>query len=89
MVNATNVKTEFNAHASGLMETPTLWDVRACAKYLGKSPRWLWSSLTRRPEDPDSIPHVRVGKTPRFIPSDVETWVRQGCPPAATFSQWN
>ena len=68
--------------------TNALWDVRACASYLGKSPRWLWSALTRRPEEPGSVPHVRIGKTPRFISADIEAWVRQGCPPASMFRSW-
>jgi len=71
-----------------ILKPTALWDVRACAEFLGKSPRWLWSALTRRPEEIGSVPHVRVGQTPRFIPHDIEAWVRQGCPPAATFAQW-
>jgi len=67
---------------------PVLWDVQACAAYLGKSPRWIWSALTRRPEEPGSIPHVRIGRTPRFLQSDIAEWVRHGCPPAATFNGW-
>jgi len=65
----------------------TLWDVKACAKFLGKSPRWLWSAITRRPEEGGSIPHVRVGASPRFFPEDIAAWVRAGCPPAATFAE--
>jgi hypothetical protein len=65
-----------------------LWDVRACAVFLRKSPRWLWSALKNRPDEPGSVPHVRVGATPRFVPADIENWVRQGCPPAATFADW-
>jgi len=65
-----------------------LWTVRECAAYLQKSPRWLWSALKRRPEEPGSIPHVRIGNSARFIPSDIEAWVRQGCPPASMFRHW-
>lgn len=65
-----------------------LWNAKDCAAYLGKSPRWLWSALTRQPHEPGSIPHVRIGKSPRFIPADIQAWVRNGCPPAATFSAW-
>ena len=67
---------------------PTLWNAAQCAQYLGKSPRWLWSALTRRAEEPGSVPHVRIGKTPRFFPDDIAAWVRAGCPPAATFAEW-
>ena len=66
-------------------ELSSLWDMRACALYLGKSPRWLWSALQKRPEEPGSIPHARIGHTPRFVPADIEAWVRQGCPPAKAF----
>jgi len=66
-----------------------LWDAKACAAYLGKSSRWLWSAIKLRPEEPGSVPHVRIGKSPRFLPRDIEAWVRQGCPPAATFAEWN
>jgi len=66
-----------------------LWDAKRCAEFLQKSPRWLWSALRLAPDQPGSIPHVRVGKTPRFIPADIEAWVRQGCPPAATFREWS
>lgn len=69
-------------------ELSSLWDMRACAAYLRKSPRWLGSALKNRPEEPGSIPHVRVGQTPRFVPADIEKWVQQGCPPAATFAEW-
>src|SRR5436189_3642501 len=67
----------------------TLWDARACATYLGKSPRWTWTSICKRPDEQGSIPHVRVGASPRFIPADIEKWVRQGCPPVSTFNEWN
>lgn len=67
---------------------PALWDVPACAEFLGKSPRWIWSALTRRPEEAGSIPHVRVGSSPRFFPDEIAAWLRAGCPPADTFADW-
>ncbi len=76
----------FDPNASG---KTTLWSVPDAAKYLQKSPRWIWSALTRRPDEPGSIPHVRVGSSPRFFPDDLAAWVRAGCPPAATFAKWN
>lgn len=66
-----------------------LWTIKESAGYLRRSPRWLWSALSRRPEEPGSIPHVRIGSAPRFFPDDIVAWVRAGCPPAATFSEWN
>ncbi len=66
-----------------------LWTVRECAMYLRRSPRWLWSALMRQATEPGSIPHVRVGASPRFFPDDVAAWVRVGCPPAAAFKEWS
>lgn len=77
-----------SAETSENSGTAALWDVRACATYLKKSPRWLWSALHCQPGEKGSIPHVRVGASPRFIPTDIEEWVRQGCPSAATFTEW-
>ena len=65
-----------------------LWDVQACAQYLGRSPRWVWAALRRPPDSAGSIPHVRLGKSPRFFPDDIAAWVRAGCPPAAMLGQW-
>ncbi|MBE7461920.1 MAG: hypothetical protein HS116_00375 [Planctomycetes bacterium] len=66
----------------------SLWRAQDCAAYLRRSPRWLWAQLSRPADQPGSIPHVYVGRTPRFFPDDIAEWVRQGCPPAATFAQW-
>ena len=66
-----------------------LWNVKQCAHYLGKSSRWLWSALVKRPDEAGSVPHVRIGSSPRFLPEDMVAWVRQGCPPAATFAEWH
>ena len=65
-----------------------LWSVTSCAQFLGKSPRWLWAALAKPPEEAGSIPHVRIGSTPRFFPDDIRDWARAGCPPAATFNAW-
>ena len=75
--------------AANISSAASMWTVKECAAYLKKSPRWLWSAMTRRPEEPGSVPHVRVGASPRFFPDDIAAWVRQGCPPAATFAAWN
>jgi predicted DNA-binding transcriptional regulator AlpA len=69
-------------------EGSRIWSVPECARFLGRSPRWVWSALRRRAEDPGSIPHVRIGRSPRFFPDDIAAWVRAGCPPAAAFAEW-
>jgi hypothetical protein len=48
----------------------------------------MYSAIRTRAEEPGSIPHSRVGDTPRFVPEDIREWVRVGCPPAATFAEW-
>ena len=65
-----------------------LWRVPDAARFLGLSPRWVWRALTKRPEEQGSIPHARIGSSPRFVPEHVRQWVLDGCPPAATFQQW-
>ena len=67
---------------------PTLWSVADAAKFLRKSPRWLFNQLNIDENQPGSIPHMRLGRTPRFIPEDMNAWVAAGFPPAATFKQW-
>lgn len=67
----------------------SLWSVKECATYLKKSHRWLWAAIARPAAESGSIPHFRVGCAPRFVPTDIEAWVRAGCPPAATFAEWN
>jgi len=66
-----------------------LWTITDCAAFLKKSKRWLWNQLARRPEDPGSIPHFRIGSTPRFMPEVIRQWLLDGCPPAADFKEWN
>src|SRR5438552_1120503 len=82
-----------NRHVTDTSKVPTARNsprtVTETAKFLCKSNRWIWSALTRGPEESGSIPHFRVGSAPRFFPADIATWVRQGCPPAATFAEWN
>lgn len=67
----------------------SLWTIKDCAAYLQRSPRWIWSAIAQPAEQAGSIPHFRIGASPRFFPDDITAWVRQGCPPAATFSEWN
>src|SRR5436190_21538332 len=70
------------------LDLDTLCTLAETARFLKKSPRWVWSALTRRPEEPGSLPHFRIGTSPRFFPDDMAAWVRAGCPPAATFAAW-
>ena len=65
-----------------------LWTPRETAKFLRKSPRWVFYALRIPPSDPGSIPHVRLGRSPRFCPDTLREWVHQGCPPAAVFRAW-
>jgi predicted DNA-binding transcriptional regulator AlpA len=60
----------------------SLWSVDECAKFLGKSRRWVWSAVARCANRNGSIPYVRVGRTPRFFPADIIEWARLNCPPA-------
>ena len=66
----------------------TLWTVAQAAKFLRKSPRWLFNQLTHDESQVGSIPHVRLGRSPRFIPEDLRAWAAAGFPPAATFKEW-
>ena len=65
---------------------PQLWDVNDCANFLKRSPRWLWSAISLPCESPGSIPHFRIGASPRFFPEEIVAWVRAGCPPAASIA---
>ncbi|HEY3325058.1 MAG TPA: helix-turn-helix domain-containing protein [Planctomycetota bacterium] len=65
-----------------------LWSVAEVATFLGKSPRWVWRALTITPDDAGSVPHVRIGASPRFVPDHIRRWILDGCPPAATFRAW-
>ena len=65
-----------------------LWTPNECAVHLGKSARWIWAALSRLPKEKGSIPHVRIGRSPRFFPEDIREWVRLGCPPAETLADW-
>jgi hypothetical protein len=66
-----------------------LWNVPQVAKYLGKSPRWVWAALARPDEAPGSIPHHRVGRSPRFDPADIAAWVKAGCPEVRVWRNWS
>jgi len=71
-----------------VINPPVLLTVKDLAVFLRKSARWVWYNLRRREDEPGSIPHVKLGKSPRFILEDVQAWVAAGFPPAATFKAW-
>jgi hypothetical protein len=60
----------------------TLWTIEDMSKYLRRSRRWIFTHLAYAGDRRGSIPHVRLAgtRTPRFIPSVIHAWVRQGCP---------
>jgi predicted DNA-binding transcriptional regulator AlpA len=63
-----------------------LWTVEDLARYLGRSARWVWSQLKMSEKEKGSIPHTIVGKrSPRFLRSQIEQWIEEGCPPAEAF----
>jgi len=65
-----------------------LWTAKEAAAFLGKSVRWVFYALRLPESEPGSIPHVRVGRAPRFNPQVLVEWVTAGCPPASTFRTW-
>jgi len=65
-----------------------LWCVRDAARFLRRSPRWVWQAVARAPEERGSIPHVRLpGRRGgvRFVPEEIHSWLAAGCPPAGDF----
>lgn len=72
------------------LPTGTLWRVGDAAAFLRCSERKLYEMLKTPATEPGSIPHLHLpGRALRFIPADLEAWVRDGCPPAATFAKWH
>jgi len=65
----------------------TLWTVAQAAKFLRKSERWMFGQLTLDESQTGSIPHVRLGRSPRFIPAELREWSAAGFPPAAAFKE--
>ena len=65
-----------------------LWTVKEAAAFLARSERWTWYMLKAHENEPGSIPHVMLGRSPRFIPADMKAWAAAGFPPAASFKTW-
>lgn len=73
---------EVDGRIDGVMP---LWAVSDLARYLKRSQRWVWSQLDVPGKRTGRIPHLRIGKAPRFIPEEIFRWVRLGCPSVADF----
>lgn len=56
---------------------PDLWNTERVAQYIGMSKRYV-EQLVRT----DRIPVRRFGRSLRFIPEDIEQWVRESQKPA-------
>jgi hypothetical protein len=65
-----------------------LWSVKDLAIYLQKSQRWVFKALRLPDTEAGSIPHVRLCRSPRFVPDDIKAWAFANFPPAATFRTW-
>ena len=64
---------------------PQLWTVSEAAAYLRKSESWVWQAVRTPLEQTGSIPHAKLGKSPRFIPEEIQTWAKSGFPAVAEF----
>lgn len=53
-------------------EAADLWDVRRAARYLSKSATWVY-----RESEGGRLPFRRIGRTLRFIPSELRAWVQR------------
>ena len=70
-------------HIDGLLT------VRQAARFLGRSPSWLFQALRRDPEEEGSIPHVRLpGRRGgvRFDRVELLEWLHAGAPPAGVWA---
>lgn len=48
-----------------------LWDVEQVAQFLGMSPTWVYRHVAS-----GELPHRKIGRAVRFVPAEVERWVR-------------
>jgi hypothetical protein len=64
---------------------PQLWTVSEAAAYLRKSESWVWQAVRTPQEQSGSIPHAKLGKSPRFIPEKLQKWAASGFPAVAEF----
>jgi len=48
-----------------------LLTVKELAYFLNRSPRWVYGNL-------NALPHVRIGRSPRFKLAEIEAWLSKG-----------
>ena len=65
-----------------------LWTLKEAGEYLQKGKRWMQYACQTPANEKGSIPHVRLGRSPRFDPEIIRQWLLAGCPPAETFMSW-
>lgn len=63
--------------ATAALPTPLLIDAKTACNVLSLSPRYLWT-LTAR----GAIPSKRIGRSLRYSPAELQSWVDAGCPTA-------
>jgi hypothetical protein len=56
--------------------------------FLRKSRRSLFYALRIRQDQPGSVPHSKLGRTPLFVPDDLRQWASMGFPPLSAFKTW-
>ena len=66
-----------------------LWKIKELCVFLGRKRRWAEYAIKIPDTQVGSVPHVRVGRSPRFDPETIREWALAGCPPAADFAAWN
>ena len=59
----------------------SLLDVAHVARLTGLSPRTIWKML----EDGRTPKPVRIGRAVRFRASDIDFWIKAGCPSRKDF----
>lgn len=87
MSDAAPISTAAQPAAPALPES-VLWTVKDAAAFLRISVRKLRYGIRTPESEPGSIPCVRFGRMPRFIPDDLRAWAAAGFPPAGTFKAW-
>jgi hypothetical protein len=65
-----------------------LWTVDDLCAFLGRKRRWAEYAVKTPETEVGSIPHIRIGRSPRFDPETIREWSLAGFPPAATFRAW-
>ena len=76
------------APAAPVQDVPRLWTVKDAAGFLCLSERKIAYMLKTPATEPGSVPFVRLGRSPQFIPADLTAWAAAGFPPAGTFKAW-